>query len=461
MGKSQFKKYGKKTLILVLFGAQMVAFSPLTQAQQTEDFNPDSIISDIELLDKDSLSIGAIQNFLESRAGTLSEYRTRDIDGVVRFAAEMIWRASQNYGISPKFLLVMLQKEQSLIEDQNPQEKDYDWAMGYGVCDSCAKDDPGIQKFKGFARQVDSAAWRNRYYYTFPEKFGIQVDQEHLIDGLAVTPLNQATANLYIYTPHLRGNENFFAIWNDYFGRSFPDGTLLRNTDSGEVYLIQDQKIRAFLSLATLYTDHNPRNIVDVVTSDLGGFDIGVPIKFPAFSLLQSPTGTVYLLADNMLRGLSSPEVFRELGYNPEEVIAVTHEDIGLYPEGAPLTTTSTNPAGALLQNQETGAVFFVKDEARHPITDRFILQHRFVGHTIKPVAPSVLSAISEGTAIGFEDGTLVKEESLADVYVIANGDKRAIVSEAVFLNYGYSWKNILIVPDELLNLHLNGDPLS
>ena len=116
---------------------------------------------DIEL---GSLNLAGIQAFL-SEKGTLGHYRTNDIDGVEKPASEIIWRVSTPYKINPRYLLALLQKEQSLVEHPSPSQRQFDWATGYGVCDSCSKDDPGIQDFKGFANQLEWAAKQHREKY--------------------------------------------------------------------------------------------------------------------------------------------------------------------------------------------------------------------------------------------------------------------------------------------------------
>ena len=90
-----------------------------------------------------------------------------------------------------------------MITDDAPAQKQLDWAAGYGVCDSCGLDDPKIQKFKGFGKQVDNAAGIIRWYYTNTDKTIIkQKDTPIRIDDEDVTPQNWATA-FYIPTPRI------------------------------------------------------------------------------------------------------------------------------------------------------------------------------------------------------------------------------------------------------------------
>ncbi|MEK9131225.1 MAG: hypothetical protein AAB429_03890, partial [Patescibacteria group bacterium] len=109
-----------------VFGLLLPSFVPLLA------FDPNYIISDEEMTDYASLDVDGIQRYLDR--GYLGDYTTEDLDGETRSAAEIIWNAAQNYQLSPKFILGMLQREQSLVDDDDPSQTQLDWAMGYAVC---------------------------------------------------------------------------------------------------------------------------------------------------------------------------------------------------------------------------------------------------------------------------------------------------------------------------------------
>lgn len=452
-------------IFCTLFG---VPFAPiLAQTADTpiplglRPFDPNYILDDFELTQSDALSREAIARFLSAQTGTLGTYRTIDVDGVERSAADIIWRAAANHGISPQVLIVLLQKEQSLIEDSTPTQRQYDWATGYAVCDACSTDDPAIQKFKGFANQVDRAAARQRYYLEHPNEFNVRVGQINVIDGISVVPVNQATANLYIYTPHLHGNENFWVIWQRYFSRVHPDGTILADATTGEVWLLQQGQRRKFLSPSTLYADYPAQRIITIAHLDLQRYDVGTPIRFPAYSLLRSPKGTVYLLVNEQRRGIVSREVFRQLGYNPEEVIDATWTDLEAYPEGAPITQAAQNPQGELWQDSKTGGITYVVSGVRHPIWSREIFQSRFLHYPIRSVTTATLDALPLGEPAQFKDGTLVTASGNSAVYVISNGLKRPIANADVFTTLGYQWDTIIRTTPRALEAHPEGLPVT
>ncbi len=154
-------------------------------------------------------------------------------------AASIIAKVAQGCGISPKVLLVMMQKEQGLITASGSSlgPSRYRTAMGF-ACPDGGECDPD---YFGFTRQVWFAARQFRVYEvesaTFPIQPGATVDIAYNPDpGCGSAPVaiaNQATADLYNYTPYQPnpaaltdggdecsawGTLNFYAYWRAWFG---------------------------------------------------------------------------------------------------------------------------------------------------------------------------------------------------------------------------------------------------
>lgn len=444
-------------VILVLLGS-----SVLTDKQALAvDFYPNDIISNAELQDYDSLSLEGIEEFLEAQSGVLKDLEMNDYLGIESSAAEIIYNASRAYKISPKWILATLQKEQSLITNPSPSQYNLDWAMGYAVCDSCSVDDPQVQLFKGFGTQVDRATWRIRYYYENPEKFNFQVGKLALVDSQDVLPFNQATANLYNYTPHIHGNYNFWKIWNRWFSTIYPDGALVRQEGTDGVWLIEGGKRRAFWSKAALLTRYKEANIIDISRNDLLRYDIGFPIKYANYSLLKSPEGKIYLAVNNEKKYIESAEVFRMLGYNPEEVIDVTAEELNYYQDGRIITLTSLYPQGALLQDNKTGGVYYVEDGIKYPIWQKEIMQVNYPNLKLTQISSDELAKyVTAANGVSFRDGTLIKSVADSKVYVISNGQRRWISNEQTFKQLGYDFANVKTVSEKVVSLHPLGQDL-
>jgi hypothetical protein len=162
-------------------------------------------------------------------------------------AAQLIYNVAQQYGINPEVILVTLQKEQGLITDQLPWMEEYTEAMGYNCSDTSA-----CNGYASFYQQISAAAWQFQYYGLHPQSFNYQSGQSSYIlynsnascGGSTVTIQNQATADLYNYTPYQPdqaalnyksgtgssdscssfGNINFWYYFNSWFGSTVGTG---------------------------------------------------------------------------------------------------------------------------------------------------------------------------------------------------------------------------------------------
>ena len=162
-------------------------------------------------------------------------------------ASQIIFNAAQKYGINPQVLIVTLQKEQGLITDTWPAAWQYQSAMGYG----CPDFKPCASSYSGFSAQIENAAWQFRDYANNPDSYNfkggttryVQYNPTAGCGGTNVAITNQATANLYNYTPYqpnaeaianmsdsspggsvscgAYGNRNFFWYFTNWFGSTY------------------------------------------------------------------------------------------------------------------------------------------------------------------------------------------------------------------------------------------------
>jgi uncharacterized protein with LGFP repeats len=234
-------------------------------AADASKFNPGYIISDRNFFDFGSMSANDIQNFLNEkvpscRAGytCLKDYTqatsTISSDAYCNgytgngneSAAWIIKNVANSCGISPKVLLVLLQKESLLVTDDWPMTWQYNSATGNG-CPDTAACDPNLA---GFFYQVFYGARSFKYYIRNNSYFNYHWGQYNEISYQANNPgcgtksvfiENAATAALYIYTPYTPndaalanlygtgdacsayGNRNFWRLYTDWFGPTGAD----------------------------------------------------------------------------------------------------------------------------------------------------------------------------------------------------------------------------------------------
>ncbi len=160
-------------------------------------------------------------------------------------AAAIIAKVGRACGISQKVLLVMLEKEQSLVQDDWPTVRQFNVAMGYACPDSGPNNSANCDPTQtGFYQQVYRAAWQLKVYRAFPNDynyrpFASNAIQWHPNAGCGTSQVyiqNWATAALYIYTPYRPnqaalnagwgtgdacssyGNRNFYNFYTTWFG---------------------------------------------------------------------------------------------------------------------------------------------------------------------------------------------------------------------------------------------------
>jgi len=426
-------------------------------------FNPNYIISNEEVLNYDSMTEQEIQRFLENKGSYLAHYTCENPDTEKKLrASEIIYNRATNNKINPKFLLVLLQKEQSLIEDKDPEQGQLNWATGYGCPDGGGCND----RWKGLWKQINSASLQFYDYIENPHLYNYQKGHPYTFSNpysdqdekTTVIPQNKATAALYNYTPHVyNGNFNFYKLWHKYFTKTYPDGSLLSAQNEPGVWLIDDGKKRPFHTHTALTSRFNKNKVVKVSKSTLDKYPKGAPVKFPNYSLVRGPKGTIYLLVDNKKRKIASDKAFRNIGFHPQEIMNAGWRDIKSYDNGKPITATSTYPTGALLQNKKTGGVYWVYEGTKSPILDKIFLKTKFAGKRIIPANPKELSKYKKAKPVKFKNGELLTSPQDPGVYLIVNNQKRPFISAKAFTEMGYEWKNIITVPAKVLNLYEEG----
>lgn len=294
--KHEFLK--NRNLVFVLFTFFMVATLSFfatsnmheSSAANPNDFRPGNIISDAVMANYNSMNEAEIQNFLNSKNKCdnrnydlylqytaahptitwhwegepynghfvcLAEEKFGDNNneiGTGKTAARIIYEAAQEYKINPQAILVLLQKESSLITDKVPNSYDYGQATGYGCPDTAACD----KKYSGFKNQVHRAAELFRYvldnnsrYYPAGRNVFVGYHPSASCGGSQVYIENRATAALYQYTPYqpnsaalaagygqgdtcsAYGNRNFYFYFTDWFGstQASVDGELVTIPD--------------------------------------------------------------------------------------------------------------------------------------------------------------------------------------------------------------------------------------
>lgn len=510
----------KTSLRAALFVTAFIIYAVLAPRPAAADFNPNRILEDSDILSYGTMNLTDIQNFLSARGGILGNYSATNTHGDIKTAAQIIYDATNNNydctgvtlssapteaekkikcrqiaTVNPQLILVLLQKEASLIEDPKPSQGRLDWATGYG-CPTSAACNP---YYRGFGKQVNSASLQFLAYMQEPQRYGFKVGETYIAkdrfamlksvtkaraDGdydaimasptvVSVTPENQATAALYNYTPHVyNGNYNTYLLWQRYFPqagnipnppagtvRRYPDGSIIKAANDPKVWLIENGKRRHFANWSTFITRFLPEQIINVSAASVNQYAEGEQIKFANYSLVQTPDKTIYLLVDQEKRPFASEAVFKSFGFNPAELETASAADLSGYKSGAVINANATYLTGALLQDSKSGEIFFVENGTKAPV-DPVLLKTKYQGQTVTKKPEAELRAYTTVAPILFPEGTLTKTENYPTVYLISGGKKRPFLQESTFNELGYDMRNVITASSQFLYHYDMGAPI-
>ncbi len=299
-------------------------------------------------------------------------------------AATIIYKSAIACGINPQVLIVMLEKEQSLVTHTWPSQWRYDMALGQG-CPDTAPCDPA---FSGFFYQIYGAARQMKIYaegkyftwYAPGKTWNILYNPNTACGSSPVYIENTATAALYYYTPYqpnaaaLRagygtgdncsayGNRNFYNLFNDWFGST--------HVSESHGALIQAQgDSRVFLTVgADRYHVSTPRDLA-AFSSRLGAVETVSTTYRDKFTARGSitryvhdpRTGTLYLLeSDGSKHRFPSVESVTGFGYGFDTFKNLPGEMLDPF--------TTGGDVGNVFRSENSPEVYFLEGQTKRYI---------------------------------------------------------------------------------------------
>lgn len=216
-------------------------------------FKAGSIIDDEVFTNKSTMNTSQIQSFLNAKVPVCDTWHApgygqnppftclKDYSENGRSAAQIIYDTAQQYRINPQVFIVLLQKEQGLVTDTWPLDKQYRSATGYGCPDTAPCDSQyyGLTNQLNWSGKMFRSIMDNSPNWYTPYVVGnnyVRWSPNSSCGGTNVNIENRATQALYNYTPYqpnqaalnagygtgdgcsAYGNRNFYLYFTDWFG---------------------------------------------------------------------------------------------------------------------------------------------------------------------------------------------------------------------------------------------------
>lgn len=528
IGSFRYKKlslFGSFFALLVLSSVvSTVVQTPKTKAA----YDGGNLIANSVFLNSNSMSKSDIQSFLVGRgagianmsfvldcdlAGSQAKQMYQSIGapcGQSAPASDIIYFASQIYGINPKVILVTMQKEQSLTTAANPTSWQLNQAMGYGCPTS------GGCGASTFFYQIDNGAWVLRFHFErarnnmnwwytsnswtcgtekayykpnlYPSQNVNFYDQDNVYYRTHFIA-NAATSSMYCYTPHAynnpsglyglpaygntgryyTGSYNFVKFFELWFGSTqgdrpvltnttHPDGTLIQEGGRNEVYMIINQ-VRHHVKGLDVFNSHNYKwSEVRLATLKDLTLDISDdPITYRSGNLVRGSSDNKIFYIRCSVTACTKYHIFdlatfNGLGYNSGQVITIPQSEANAMTEGTAINSALAHPQDSVVLNPANGKVYVIGAGHKHWVPSLAIFTANRYNWGLVETATAADLALPEST-IGFAEGALVRSPNGPAVYAIdqdqhGNYSKRFITSQTVFAGLGYSPHDVLVDPN-------------
>ncbi|TFC55935.1 hypothetical protein E3O62_13255 [Cryobacterium sp. TMT2-15-1] len=442
--------------VSLLSGVGSVVAPDAAVAATGNDFDPGNIISDATFYDGQAMSASSVQSFLNSKVATcrsgyicLKDFRTvtpskaavsgacAAYSGQNESAADIISRVGIACGVSQKAMLVLIEKEQGLVSDDWPTDRQYRSATGYGCPDTADCD----VNYYGFFNQVYSAALQFKYYAANPTRWNHVAGRTNFVrfhpnsacGSSSVLIQNQATAGLYNYTPYQPngaalanlygsgdscssyGNRNFWRMFSDWFGSPTTSSSLLRTVDNGTVYLVSGKIKYAVPSIGILISLAPLGNVGYVSQSYLDRFTTAHNVG----RSLRSPDGTIYFYDSGIKLPFTSCTQAADYGSScaSNGYVQLTAYQIGEFKTGPALTS--------VLGTVE-GSRYYIKAGEKREILDDASQKAAGIPAGFNVLSENAVSALKLGTPI-VRDSVFVRTRSTSTYSLLAGGLRYSI----------------------------------
>ncbi len=497
------------TLLVALILSSASFTTPVfAQAAIDSAFNPGLLIPDEAFADVGTFgSAEGIQKFLELKGSVLvntspeflaklGEPDTLTKVGLedpqpnltrLRSAAELIYDAATRWGMNPQVMLVILQKEQSLITGSFSSQASLQNALNKAAGFGCPDDQPCASVFNSFYRQLfgsfdaDGARWLGttaslmKSFLT--EVNGVRVGRgpgvdangstqsrplvrtsrkgdtitlDNTLGGFAGVPPtstfvlgNFATAALYRYTPHVfNGNYNFWRFYTAWF--KYPNGTIIQKVGDSIQYVIDNGTKRQFSSLVATQRKLNLTNVVTVSQTEFDSYSTEKPLPPVDGTLIKGDAdATIFLVQDSAKHSISYP-IFIQRKFSFAKVITIPQAEIMSYDQGAYLTALD----GTLVMAENNPTVYMIDAGLKRPISGPVFKARKLSFAKILKLSDGEVAGTPNGPFLTPPEQTGFKTANDAQVWWYRDNLKHS-VSAFVFQQRGVANFPFLILSDE------------
>jgi len=492
----------KKRIALITLFAFLFWSIPVQAQDIHPNFNPNILIADAVFSDTQALGgPDGVQKFLESKGSVLAntnpiflvklnepndsslkqalgdpEYNL----GRLRTAAELIWDAGQASGLNPQVILVTLNKEQGLITgtfNEYTLQRALNRAMGFDCPDNtgCGNLFPGF--YYQLFGNVDTAG--NRYLgatkslmksFNTPGGRGPAVNGKPAKAGDTITIYNTLGGFTGVLQSQLITlmNKATAALYR-YTPHAFNGNYNFWRFFTSWFRYVNGTLVQTTGEDKTYIIQNGARQLVPNFIALARGLDLTKTIIVSPSEIADYPIGSVYGPAENTIISINnvyyvflnnkkhpvSDFVLRQRKLNPFTSISISQDEGLLFADGTQLTPSD----GTVLKGETQANVYIVQNGSLRRFSP-FTFKQYNVAKKVEIIPDTEIASYPVSGFVAPLDGTLVKIQESPSIYLVQQG-QRLPLTEELFKNHGYSYKRVatLETAEELASLSLGTPP--
>lgn len=225
-----------------------------------------------------------------------------------------------------------------------------------------------------------------------------------------------------------------------------PEGSLIRAKGQASVYLIREGKRVGIPSPNVLTNRYRWNDVNNVSYAELISYPRAGVLGFKDGTLIRPRGGgTVYIVEDNKKRGFNSANVFENMGYKWRNIIEERKKIIDrAHSSGSKITASSKHPDGTLIRINNRATVFVLQDSKRWPVTSPAVFKsNNFRWRDVVDLPHNTVVSFPRASYWPCRHGSLLRIKGKATVYYLQNNIRRSFPSAARFEALDYKWNRI------------------
>ncbi len=155
--------------------------------------------------------------------------------------------------------------------------------------------------------------------------------------------------------------------------KNYPDAALIKIGDN--YYKFQDNKLHAFISSNAYLSQYFPKQAIEKDEGFLNKYELAEEKLGFASGTLLSCGESAFIVSGSEILPIDSPITFESMGFNWDDVISVSSEEIGIYERGKLFTDKRSHPDGTIFAGEESGKYYLVQNGAKREIIGSHIIK--------------------------------------------------------------------------------------